>query len=190
VGRSIPTTDLTLGLSSGSAEARRLLDWLRQNGAIEPHLHEALGKILERMFRAIPDVPTVLSHTDAGTHNTVWDGTHAVPIDFEFAAMASADLDLEHVFRTLASQGEPNPASVLLEQASDLLARPGAQDRVWGYAVLRDLRLLRGWLRYTRAGGDLQKWGADTADLRIWTPWLHLQAHATRTSWLAEVLPD
>jgi hypothetical protein len=83
---------------------------------------------------------------------------------------------------------EPNPAPMLLEQAADLLARPGAASRLWGYAVLRDMWGLRGWLRHARAGGNLEEWGAETHDLRTWEPWIHLQGHATRTSWLADLL--
>lgn len=169
-------------------DARQLLGWLLQNGAIEPQLHGQLGDTLDRMFRAIPGVPFVLNHTDAGPHNTVWDGTNAVPIDFEAAAVAPADLDLECVLRTLAGAGEPNPAPALLEHAGDLLARPGAESRLWGYAVLRDMWGLRGWLRHARAGGNLEEWGALPHDLHTWEPWLHLHGHATRTSWLADVL--
>lgn len=169
-------------------DAWQLLDWVLQNGGIEPTLHGQLGDTLQRMFQAIPDVPTVVNHTDAGPHNTVWDGTNAIPIDFEATSVGPADLDLECVLRTLADSGEPNPAPALAESAADLLARPGSTSRLWGYAVLRDLWGLRGWLRHVRAGGDLQKWGAETDDLRTWAPLLHLQHHASRTSWLADVL--
>jgi Phosphotransferase enzyme family len=169
-------------------DAKYVLDWLFQNGAIDPALHVRLGDLLGQMFHAISGLPTVLCHTDAGPHNAVWDGSSAIPIDFEFAALAPADLDLENILRTLASHGEPNPASTLLEQATGLLARPGAKNRLYGYAVLRDLWALRGWLRQVRAGGSVEQWGAETRDLHTWAPWLHLHGHATRTSWLEELL--
>ena len=169
-------------------EARQLLHWLLEAEAIEPTLHGQLGDMLDLLFRAISEVPLVLSHTDAGPHNTVWDGTNAVPVDFETASVAPADLDLECVLRIMAEQGDPNPAPALLEQATDLLARPGAASRLWGYAVLRDLWGLRGWLLYARSGADLQEWGADTHDMRTWEPWRYLHDHATRTSWLADLL--
>ncbi|MEQ4206290.1 aminoglycoside phosphotransferase family protein [Actinopolymorpha sp. B9G3] len=184
----------TLGCTStpfyalDEGDARQLLDWLLQNEAIEPTLHDQLSDMLDRLFRAIPEVPTVLSHTDAGPHNTVWDGTNAIPIDFETASVAPADLDLECILRIMAEQGEPNPASALLEQAAGLLALPGAASRLWGYAVLRDLWGLRGWLLHARSGGDLQEWGAEPHDLRTWEPWRYLHGHASRTSWLADLL--
>lgn len=169
--------------------ARQLLDWLLHNDGLEPAVHGRLAALLDGMFQAITDVPAVLSHTDAGPNNTVWDGRNAVPIDFETASVAPADLDLEHVLRTLARHGEPNPAAALLEQAADLLARPGTGSRLRGYAVLRDLWGLRGWLLYARAGGDLAAWGADPDDRRTWEPWLNLQHHANGTSWLDDHLP-
>jgi hypothetical protein len=140
------------------------------------------------MFETIHDVPTVLSHTDAGPHNTVWDGTNAVPVDFEFASLAPEDLDLECVLRTVALQTGPSPATTLLEHATDLMARPGAKARLWGYAVLRDMWGLRGWLRYANGGGDLSGWGAETHDIHTWGPWLHLRGHVDRTSWLGNLL--
>lgn len=169
-------------------DARQLLDWLLQNGGIDSRQHEQLGDMLARMLEALSGVPIVVNHTDAGPHNTVWDGTNAVPIDFEAASLGPADLDLECVFRTLALQGEPNPSPAVVEQATDLLARPGATSRLWGYAVLRDMWGLRGWLRHARAGGNLKEWNADPNDLSTWEPWLHLQGHADRTSWLADLL--
>jgi hypothetical protein len=130
----------------------------------------------------------VLSHR-CGAHNTVWDGTNAVRVDFETASVAPADLDLECVLRIMAEQGGPNPAPALLGQATNLLARPGAASRLWGvYAALRDLWGLRGRLLYARSGADLQEWGADTHDMRTWEPWRLLHDHATRSSWLADLL--
>jgi aminoglycoside phosphotransferase len=172
------------------ADARELLDGLLYNEAIEPALHGRLGDILRRMFRAVSDVPLVLSHTDAGPHDTVWDGTSAVPVDFEFACPAPADLDLENILRTLSFQSGPNPAAALLDRASRLTNRPGADARMWGYAVLRDLWGLWGWLQHARTtrGLDPDAGGAQIPDLQTWAPLLHLRKHAERTSWLSETL--
>ncbi|NYH88674.1 phosphotransferase [Actinopolymorpha rutila] len=172
------------------ADARKLLDWLLHNEAIEPTLHSRLDAVLSRMFQAVSDVPTVLSHTDAGPHNTVWDGTNAVPVDFEFACPAPADLDLENVLRTLSFQAGDNPAVALLERASGLMALPGAETRLWGYAVLRDLWGLRKWMQQARAarGLDGDGGGAEIPDLQTWAPLLHLRRHAECTSWLGALL--
>ena len=183
--------------------ASTLLRSLTDLGALEPALSRRLGEILERGFRAMALVPRVLSHTDAGPHNTVWsdpgsdasgsDGSRsdsqAVPVDFEFACVAPADLDLEHLLRTLSFDPGPDPSGYLLGLADDLLTAPGAPTRLWAYAVLRDLWGLRGWWRTAQARGDLATWGADAGDLRTWAPWLHLDGHVHRTSWLADHLP-
>lgn len=101
-----------------------------------------------------------------------------------------ADLDVENILRTLSFQAGPNPASALLERASGVMALPGAEARLWGYAVLRDLWGLRGWLRQARAdrGLDLDEGEGEMPDLWTWAPLLHLRAHVERTSWLAELL--
>ncbi len=52
-----------------------------------------LQRILADGFDAITGRPVVLSHTDAGPGNTIWDGERAIPIDFEFASLAPADLE-------------------------------------------------------------------------------------------------
>lgn len=166
-------------------DARQLLDWLLLSAAIESTVHRQLEGILDRMFEALPEIAIALSHTDPGLHNTVWDGRNAVPIDFETASMAPADLDVECLLRTIALQAGPDPATALLETA-DLLARPGAAARLWGYAVLRDMWGLRRWISRAR-DGDLHEPGADPHDLRTWMPLLNLQAHAVRTSWLADL---
>ena len=59
---------------------------------MEPVLGQAttssLRAILDEGFRAVSDAPRVLAHTDAGPANAVWDGRHAIPVDFEFATLA------------------------------------------------------------------------------------------------------
>lgn len=165
-----------------------LLDWLLRNGGNEPSVHRRLAEMLDRMFRAIPAAPVVVCHTDAGPHNTVWDGAAAVPIDFEFACPAPADLDLEHVLRTVTSQAGLESAPALVELAADLLVRPLVRTRLWGYAVLRDLWGLHSWLRGALAGSDPRQWGAPAEDMHTWEPWLNLHAHAAGTSWLAELI--
>jgi aminoglycoside phosphotransferase len=169
--------------------ARRQVDELADRDVIDRTVHGQLCGMLDAMFRALTGVPVVLTHTDAGPHNTVWDGERAVPIDFEFACVAPADLDLEHLLRTVFAQPEgPRAAQRVVNQAADLLRPPGARDRLWGYAVLADLWGLHHWLRHAAKTGDPAIWGADADDIRTWAPWLHLHAHANRTSWLAELL--
>jgi Phosphotransferase enzyme family len=115
------------------SEASAMLAWLASEGAIEPDLRDVLADMLDQMFRAIPLVPLVLSHTDAGPHNAVWTGRDAIPLDFEFAAVAPADLDLESMLRTLACLQGPDVSDRLVSQAGGMLAAPGARSRLWGH---------------------------------------------------------
>lgn len=169
------------------ADAARLMGWLTDQGMVDEVLGRRLREMLEEMFRAMRLVPPALAHTDAGPHNSVWSGSHAVPVDFEFACVAPADLDLENVLRCLSFQSGPDPSAQLADLAADLLSRPGARTRLWGYAVLRDLWGLRLWLRNARTTNDVERWGGDPDDYRTWGPWLHLRRHANRTSWLADL---
>jgi aminoglycoside phosphotransferase (APT) family kinase protein len=168
--------------------ARRFLDWLLENGTLGQPLHDRLGGILAQMFEAMRDTAVVLTHSDAGPHNTVWDGTKAIPVDFETAAVAPPDLDLECLLRTLNLNAGPNPAYAVLQEASDLLAEPGAGSRLLGYAVLRDMWETRSWLGDLRGGGSLQDPEADVNDPSTWLPVRQLQRHVARTSWMAELL--
>lgn len=170
------------------ADARHLLRWLLQNGTVRQSLHDQLGDMLDQLFAAMSDIPPALTHSDAGAHNTVWDGRKAIPVDFETASVAPPDLDLECVLRTLALQAGPNPAHALLEEAGDLLAQPRAKSRLLGYAVLRDLWETRSWLGDVRGGGRLQDPRADPDDPSTWRPVCQLQQHVARTSWMADLL--
>lgn len=169
------------------ADAARLLGGLTDQGLVDDVLGRRLREMLAEMFHAMRLVPIALAHTDAGPNNCVWTGTHAVPVDFEFACVAPVDLDLENVLRCLSFQSGPDPTGRLVEEAADLLSRPGARTRLWGYAVLRDLWGLRLWLRNAQTSSDIERWGGDPEDFRTWGPWLHLRGHANRTSWLADL---
>ena len=98
----------------------------------------------------MPLVPLAVNHTDAGPGNAVLTPTgQAIPIHLESACIAPADLDLENLFRYqyfLADQDASNHLAII---GADLLNRPGAEARLRGYAVLRDLWALRRWFRQT-----------------------------------------
>ena len=121
------------------AGAMELLESLTARSAIEPETSKRLAGHLERMFASLDGVPTTLVHTDAGPHNTVWTGTAAIPVDFEFVCLGPADLDLEMLFRSLNELRDPGASDHLVRLAAPLLELPGARERLRGYAVLRDL---------------------------------------------------
>jgi len=155
--------------------ARRQLRSL--STVIGPELRTRLDDMIRAGFAAMADVPQCLVHTDAGTGNTVWDGEHAIPVDFEFACLGPADLDLENIGRSLASD-QPELLTAFGEQAHDLLLRPGAATRLAAYAVLRDLWALQGWVTNWPERRNVDTWG----------PMCNLHAHAAGTSWVNAVV--
>ncbi len=133
-----------------------------------------LRVILNEGFDAMRLVSRGLVHSDTGPHNTVWDGRTAVPVDFEFATIGPADLDIDGLARA-AIDWDPALLRVVAECLGDLLQAPGAQERVRAYAVLRDL-----W--------GLGKWIANAPERRnigAWRPTRNLRAHANRSSWVS-----
>lgn len=131
-----------------------------------------LRVILDEGFDAMRLVTTGLVHSDTGPHNAVWDGRSAIPVDFEFATVGPADLDIDGLARA-AIDWDAALLPVVAECSDDLLHAPGAPERVRAYAVLRDL-----W--------GLGKWIANAPERRniaTWRPTQNLQAHANRSSW-------
>lgn len=138
---------------------------------------DAIERRLVAMRDALPAVPYALAHTDAHPGNTIWDGHHAIPIDFEFACVAPDDLDVESVFRSFAAEPESATHRDLAALTHCALARPGARDRIVGYAVLRDVWALTKWLNNA----------TERDDIETWAPWRNLHAHIHGTSWVAQL---
>jgi scyllo-inosamine 4-kinase len=133
-----------------------------------------LRAILDEGFDAMNLVTTGLVHSDTGPHNAVWDGRSAIPVDFEFATIGPADLDIDGLARSTIDR-DGTLLYVVAECLGELLHAPGAEERIRAYAVLRDL-----W--------GLGKWIANAPERRniaTWRPTLNLQAHANRSSWVS-----
>lgn len=157
--------------------AARQLRVCREAGAVDTALAGAIERVLGSMYRALAGVPLALAHTDAGAANTVWDGRHAVPIDYEFACVAPVDLDVENMARSFAAEPDSPFSRQLAQLARAELARNRARERLLGYAVLRDVWGLTKWLG-NAIGGD---------DRETWQPLLNLRAHVAGTSWVARL---
>ncbi|MEQ4206304.1 hypothetical protein [Actinopolymorpha sp. B9G3] len=158
-----------------SAQAHIGLAELVDRGALEVSIGNRLAALLSEAFEAIPLAPLALNHTDAAPGNAVLTPSgQAIPIDLESACVAPVDLDLENLFRYLHYMADQATSNHIAMLAADLLNRPGADARLRGYAILRDLWALRRWFRQTR----------DTTDLSTCAPIQRLHSHATGTSWL------
>lgn len=165
--------------------ATELLDSVTGPGSpISRSIKAQLEDILEGAFAAMDQVPVTLVHTDAGPHNTVWSGASSIPVDFEFACIAPIDLELESLFRTLSAQPGPDVSYHLAELADELISLPGARERLRGYALLRDLWVLRTWL-----GADPRRWRPPAAGDHPWRLWevLQLHGHPRGANWLARL---
>jgi len=82
---------------------------LHDLNVLDESTYRTLQRVLRDGFDTIADQPTVLNHTDAGPGNAVWDGEHAIPIDFEFASLGPADLDIENLARSLTQLTPDDP---------------------------------------------------------------------------------
>lgn len=151
---------------------------LRDLHVLDEDTYEALRELLDDGFDAIADQPTVLIHTDAGPGNAVWDGEHAIPIDFEFATLGPADLDIENLARTLTHLA-PDGLALLNPLVHDQLAIPGGMPRLRTYAVLRDTWAVSKWIANAPQRRNIDQWG----------PVRNLQAHARGSSWTSKLLP-
>ena len=150
---------------------------LHSLGVLDEDTAGTLQRILADGFDAITGQPVVLNHTDAGPGNTVWDGEHAIPIDFEFASLAPADLDIENLARSLAHL-TPDALDLLTPLVHDQVAAPGGALRLRAYAVLRDTWAVSKWIAHAPERRNIHQWG----------PVRNLRAHADRTSWVSHLL--
>jgi len=145
---------------------------LHELRVLDPTTLHTLEEILHNGFDAITDQPIALVHTDAGPGNTVWDGRHGIPVDFEFACLAPSDLDIDNVARNLAHDAidQLEPFKLLVR---DHLAAPGAAARLRAYAVLRDSWAVSKWIAHAPQRRNIDDW----------EPVRELRAHADGTSW-------
>lgn len=149
------------------ADAARQLDRARE--FLDTTEYAALGELLDVGFAALQAGPDQFAHTDAGPGNVLWNGSAAVPIDFEFACAGPAEMDVENLIRSFEEPAWP----WILAAVGPYLARSRSRERLACLAILRDLWALGKWLdRCPRP-----------FDIDTWEPWLALREHARRASW-------
>lgn len=169
--RLSPTPIYALNQPQANAELAAVAD------VFDTDTGDRLRTILDEGFDAIPLVPSRLVHTDTGPHNAIWDGRSAVPVDFEFATIGPADLDVDGLCRG-AVEWDKSLLSAVVACLRGPLQVPGAAARLRAYAVLRDL-----W--------GLGKWIINAPERRnidTWRPTRQLRAHAYGSNWVANVI--
>jgi aminoglycoside phosphotransferase (APT) family kinase protein len=167
--------------SGDAAEARASLEQVVAQQVLAPRQAAALGQLLERFFQALPAAQVVLNHGDMTLDNAMWQAGGVVALlDFEYAVLAPAQLDLNHLVKLAfgpqdeqsapgtdaPGTGDPSPGGQGRERlqvavtglARPLLAQPGGRDLLAGYAVLLELWLLQTWLAHPEGEGPLETW--------------------------------
>jgi aminoglycoside phosphotransferase (APT) family kinase protein len=121
---------------------------------------KVLLAILDRFWAALPDARVVLNHGDLSPVNALWHrGQVSALLDFEYAVIAPVELDANEL---LGAAFNPNQEEELLADPTGagrrglreaatrmvlpVLERPGAADRLLGYAVLLQLWATHRWL--------------------------------------------
>lgn len=120
--------------------ALRLVEPATRLENVDRRLVEQLGEQLERLRHLDPLTdPTLGSvvHGDATLNNVIWDGRRLALLDFEWARLGPADLELQPL---LPADG--GCLRSLVSAYPDIVAHADAVDRLWLYdlsATLRDL---------------------------------------------------
>lgn len=153
--------------SNNPEEAEAGLSRLVNQGILtKPETH-VLRAALARFWEALPAAPCALCHGDLTMDNAVWHAGQVIALlDFEFAVLAPVQLDLNHLVKCAFGPDDAatdNPQTLQLpnavkELALPVLAQPGSQALLMGYAILLELWLLELWLAHPEGEGPLEQW--------------------------------
>jgi len=133
---------------------------LHQAGVLTSRQVAVLHAALDRFWPSLAAAPRVLNHGDFCIENALWhDGRVAALLDFEFAVIAPAELDLNELLKCAYAPPEeedplPDPGRMGLQRvrgavadlAVPILAHPGGPDLLLGYAILLELWSMENWL--------------------------------------------
>jgi aminoglycoside phosphotransferase (APT) family kinase protein len=131
-----------------------------------------LRAALANFWTALPAAACVLNHGDLTIENAIWHAGKVISLlDFEFAVLAPAELDLNELVKCAFAPGErhamlPDPEGagrqqmqkVVGELAKPVIAHPGGKDLLMGYAILLELWLLEDWLAHPEGEGPFEQW--------------------------------
>ena len=145
---------------------------LAHQGILSACQADVLGNALFRYWTALSVAGCFLNHGDLTLDNALWnEGQVVALLDFEFAVIAPAELDLNELVKCAFGPTEANDplpdldgaCRVQLQQAvTDLaipvLDHPGGKDLLLGYAILLELWLLVDWLAHPEGEGPLEQW--------------------------------
>lgn len=162
-----------------TAQACALLAELARQGILTAEQAGELGRIVARFWQVRPGAACVLNHGDLSFDNILWqEGQITALLDFEYAVIAPAELDLTEWFKCAFAQGGAVDVAPDLrgkertrareracELAAPVIAHPGGADLLYGYAVLLELWKLVDGLEHPEGEGPLEQWDS-LANLR------------------------
>lgn len=145
---------------------------LEQQGILTAPQADSLHEVLRRFWETLPGAEHVLNHGDLTLDNALWrEGQVVALLDFEFALMAPAELDLNTWLKSAlgpedGTAGLPESERAHREQlrqmavdlARPVIAHPGGKELLLGYAILLELWMLQDWLAHPDGEGPLVQW--------------------------------
>jgi scyllo-inosamine 4-kinase len=119
-------------------------------------------ELIEGYYRAAPLVEHVVNHGDVALMNALWDGDVLALLDFEFALLGPAEIDLCRLVSDLVSEGDasldPDAGAAALNIAARHLDPVNGRALLHGAAVLDQLRDLAIWLARGRTEERFEDW--------------------------------
>jgi aminoglycoside phosphotransferase (APT) family kinase protein len=158
--------------ASDAGEVAACFQRLVQQRVLSSYQVEILGKALECFWKVLPEAVCVLNHGDLTVENALWnEGQVVALLDFEFAVIAPAELDLNELLKFVFAPADMNDPfqesrnagfqqarQAVTELALPVLNHPGGKDLLMGYAILLELWLLEEWLSHPEGEGPLKQW--------------------------------
>jgi scyllo-inosamine 4-kinase len=153
-GGFIPAT-----LNDATASARRADAVLGLSSAQQSRLHE----IIEGYFHAAPVARQTVNHGDLALMNTLWDGEVVALLDFEFAVLGPAEIDLCRLVceARVSEEGQRVDAeagAAAVEIAARHMDPTHGRALIHGAAVLDQLRDLDIWLAHDNPEERVEDW--------------------------------
>lgn len=159
--------------SCDAEEASASMDRLAQQGLFAPRQGRILSEMLDRFWKALPKATSVLNHGDITMDNMLWYHGQVVSLmDFEYAVIAPAELDLNSMLKFVFCPETDNDSfievdqkglqqfqQVVLDMVKPLLTHPNNIDLLLGYAILLEQYILELWLAHPEGEGPLEQWG-------------------------------
>ena len=120
-------------------------------------------EIIEGYYRAVPLVEHVVAHGDLALVNALWDGDVVALLDFEFAMLGPAEIDLcrlawEALLSDDGTSTDPHAGAAAFDIAARQMDPIHGRALLHGAAVLDQLRDLDIWLGRDRSEERFEDW--------------------------------